>query len=201
MPSRFLNNGCFPYVNEKYAQVPLDRAYGTQKKGSLTIQCDELWSFVGNKGNKQWVWLALDTNTREIVGVYIGARDEAAARKLWESLPPVYRQCAIAYTDFWAAYGAVLPSKRHRAVGKETGKTSYRRAIQQYVEATGISPSPKNLVLFKIVGEPHWCYLVLYPSLQCIITYVALPRKCIACLTDCKIWRYSFRSAFKFLEY
>ncbi len=58
--------------------------------------------------NKQWVWLALDTNTREIVGVYIGARDEAAARKLWESLPPVYRQCAIAYTDFWAAYGAVL---------------------------------------------------------------------------------------------
>jgi IS1 family transposase len=44
---------------------------------------------------------------------------------LWDSLPPVYRQCAIAYTDFWAAYAAVLPSKRHRAVGKETGKTSY----------------------------------------------------------------------------
>ncbi len=78
-----------------------------------------------NKGNKQWVWLALDANTREIVGVYIGPRDEAAARKLWESLPPVYRQCTVAYTDFWAAYAAVLPSKRHRAVGKETGKTSY----------------------------------------------------------------------------
>jgi IS1 family transposase len=31
----------------------------------------------------------------------------------------------IAYTDFWAAYAAVLPSKRHRMVGKETGKTSY----------------------------------------------------------------------------
>jgi IS1 family transposase len=69
--------------------------------------------------------LALDANTREIVGVHVGARDEAAARKLWESLPPLYRQCAIIYTDFWTAYGAVLPSKRHRAVGKETGKTSY----------------------------------------------------------------------------
>jgi insertion element IS1 protein InsB len=97
----------------------------TQKKGKLTIQCDELWSFVDNKGNKQWVWLGLDVKTREIIGVYIGARDEAAARKLSQSLPPVYRQCAIAYTDFWAAYAAVLPSKRHRAVGKETGKTSY----------------------------------------------------------------------------
>ena len=80
---------------------------------------------MNNKGNKQWVWLALDANTRAIVGVYIGAHDEAAVRKLWESWPPVYRQCAIAYTDFWAAYGAVLPSKRHRAVGKETGKTSH----------------------------------------------------------------------------
>ena len=78
-------------------------AGGTQKKGRLTLQCDELWSFVENKGNKQWVWLALDTNTREIVGVSIGARDEAAARKLWQSVPAVYRQCASAYTDFWAA--------------------------------------------------------------------------------------------------
>ncbi|MBD2744677.1 IS1 family transposase, partial [Coleofasciculus sp. FACHB-1120] len=34
-------------------------------------------------------------------------------------------QCAVVYTDFWVAYAAVLPSKRHRAVGKETGKTSY----------------------------------------------------------------------------
>jgi insertion element IS1 protein InsB len=80
---------------------------------------------VDNKGNKQWVWLAIDAKTREIVGVYIGARDEGAALELWKSLPPVYRQCAVAYTDFWAAYGAVLPSKRHQAVGKETGKTSY----------------------------------------------------------------------------
>jgi insertion element IS1 protein InsB len=88
---------------------------------------------VDNKRNKQWAWLALDADTREIVGVYIGARDQASARKLWESLPPVYRQCAITYTDFWAAYAAVLPSKRQmpaatlreRAVGKETGKTSY----------------------------------------------------------------------------
>ncbi len=44
---------------------------------------------------------------------------------MWDSLPPIYRQCAVAYTDFWAAYTTVLPSSRHRAVGKETGKTSY----------------------------------------------------------------------------
>lgn len=78
-----------------------------------------------NKGNKQWVWLALDGETREIVGVYIGPRDEGAARHLWASLSPIYRQGVVAYTDFWAAYAAVFPSKRHQAVGKDTGKTSY----------------------------------------------------------------------------
>lgn len=71
---------------------------------------------MNHKGNKQWIWLALDADTREIVGVYVGARDEAAAQKLWQSLPAVYRQCAIAYTDFWTAYAAVLPSKRHRCL-------------------------------------------------------------------------------------
>ena len=27
--------------------------------------------------------------------------------------------------DFWSAYEQVIPSKRHKAVGKETGKTNY----------------------------------------------------------------------------
>ena len=83
-----------------------------------------MWSFVGSKQNKQWIWLAIDADTREIVGVYIGDRSRLSAKQLWQSLPAIYRQCAVGYTDFWEAYEQVLPSKRHRAVGKETGKTS-----------------------------------------------------------------------------
>lgn len=113
------------YVNEKYESIPKEVKVTSKKKGHLTIQCDELWSFVGNKDNKQWVWLAQDQKTREIVGAYVGSRDEKGARGLWKSLPPVYRQCAVAYTDFWSAYGKIFSSKRHKPVGKETGKTSY----------------------------------------------------------------------------
>ncbi len=116
------------------------------------MQCDQLWSFVDNKNNKQWVWLALDADPREIIGVYIGARDEAAARGLWDSLPPAYRQCAVAYTDFWAAYAAVLPSKRHRAVGKETGKTSYVERLNNTRKTSSVSFSAQNLVQFL----RHW---------------------------------------------
>jgi insertion element IS1 protein InsB len=63
--------------------------------------------------------LTINRETREIVGMAIGARTKAAARKLWASLPAVYRQCA------WEAYAAVLPLKRHRAVGKESGQTNH----------------------------------------------------------------------------
>jgi IS1 family transposase len=56
-----------------------------------------------------------NVETCEIVGmvVVVGARDEATAHQLWESLPSVYRQCAVCYSDFWKPYAAVLPAKRH----------------------------------------------------------------------------------------
>ena len=113
------------YVNKKLGAVKRQVEVKSKKKGKLTIQCDEMWSFVGDKDNKQWIWLAIDVLTKEIVGVYIGKRDEAGARGLWDSLPAVYRQCAVSYTDFWGAYGIVFPKKRHRAVGKDTGQTNY----------------------------------------------------------------------------
>lgn len=82
-------------------------------------------SFVGSKRQVQWVWIALDAATRQVAGLAVGARDEAGACALWENLPEVYRRHALAYTDFWRAYAAVLPSPQHEAVGKETGLTAY----------------------------------------------------------------------------
>jgi len=113
------------YVNQCYKVVPRQVQVGPKPKGPLAVQMDELWSFVDDKGNKQWVWLALDVVTREIVGCHIGDRSKDSALALWQSMPAVYRQCAMIYTDYWEAYQAVLPSKRHCAVGKETGLTSY----------------------------------------------------------------------------
>ncbi len=59
-----------------------------------------------------------------MVGVYVGARDRGGAEGLWRSLPAVYRQGAVAYTDVWSSSAELLPARRHRAVGKETGSTN-----------------------------------------------------------------------------
>ena len=94
-------------------------------KKRLTVQMDELWSFVDDKGNEQWVWFAIDAQTQEIVGVQVGDRSAVSAQALWNSMPPMYRQCAVIYTDHWSADGAMLPKKRHRSVDKDSGFTSY----------------------------------------------------------------------------
>ena len=96
------------YVNQKFYETPKVIEVTKKKVGRLTIQLDEMWSFVSSKENKQWVWLAIDANSREIVGVFVGDRSRQSATKLWQSLPPVYRQCGICYTDFWEAYEQVL---------------------------------------------------------------------------------------------
>ena len=92
------------------------------------------WSFVNHKNNKQWIWLALDKKTREIVGCYIGDRSEQGALRIMEFSPINLSrsrrrsdsgQCAVCYTDYWAAYEQVIPSKRHKAVGKNSGLTNH----------------------------------------------------------------------------
>jgi IS1 family transposase len=84
-----------------------------------------MWSFVTKKENKVWIWLAIDADSKKIVGVYVGKRDRGGAKGLWESLPPVYRQCAVSYTDFWSSYDEIFPKARHKSVGKESGKTNH----------------------------------------------------------------------------
>lgn len=103
-------------------------------------------------------------------------RDESAARKLWNSLPPIYHQCAVAYTDFWAAYGAVFPSKRHRAVGKETGKTSYIERFNNTIRQR-VSRLVRKTLSFSKSLENHigaiWYFIHHYNgSLTCL----ALPK-------------------------
>ena len=82
-------------------------------------------SSVGNRNAEKWVWPAIDADTKEIVGCHIGSRDRDGAERLRKSLPPVYRRCAVCYTDFWSSYKGVLPSERHRPVPEQSGKTDY----------------------------------------------------------------------------
>ena len=153
------------YVNKKLGAVNRQVEVKSKKKGKLIIQCDEMWSFVGNKGNKQWIWLAIDGFTKEIVGVYMGKRDQTGAQGLWDSLPAVYRQCAVSYTDFWTAYGIVFPQKRPRAVGKDTGQTNYierfNNTMRQRISRLGRKTLSFSKILSNHIGA-IWYFIHEY---------------------------------------
>ena len=98
-----------------HAQVPEDAQIELQ---SIDIESDELWSFVARKTNKQWVWVAQERSTRQIIAFYIGNRGEEGAQGLWDRIPEVYKQKACFYTDCWEAYRKVIPKHQHKPVEK-----------------------------------------------------------------------------------
>src|SRR5262245_45201001 len=90
----------------------------------LDVEADEIWSIVVSKENKQWVWIALDVTTKQVIAFYVGDRSASSARELWQRIPQVHRDHATFYTDGLAAYKTVLPSERHQVWAKSSGHTN-----------------------------------------------------------------------------
>ena len=53
----------------------------------LVLEVDELWSFVGNKKNDQWLWVVMHAETRQILAFHIGNRTKASGEALMAKLP------------------------------------------------------------------------------------------------------------------
>jgi insertion element IS1 protein InsB len=88
----------------------------------MTLERDELWSFVFKKAHDFWMRIALCRKTRQVVAYAVGDRSKKPCLRLWKAIPSAYRQ-RHCFTDCWATYAAVIPEEQHTAVGKETGET------------------------------------------------------------------------------
>jgi len=51
------------------------------------LEGDEMWSYVGNKSNDQWLWLVLHSSTRQILAFHVGKRNKVAGEALMAKLP------------------------------------------------------------------------------------------------------------------
>jgi insertion element IS1 protein InsB len=144
------------FMVSEHEQLPEDLNYRASVEtdklliGCIESEIDEMWSFVGNKKNKQWIWIAMDARSRQIIAFHVGDRSGESARKLWESIPKSYRDKATFYTDDWQAYKGVIPKERHRVVkGKanhiERFNCTMRQRISRLVrKALSFSKKLKN---------------------------------------------------------
>jgi insertion element IS1 protein InsB len=93
--------------------------------GRLDVEADEMRSFVKQKANKQWVWIAMDQQTQQIIAFHIGDRSHDRAKQLWGNLPAVYREQATFHTDQYEVYKGVIPTAQHQAITKKARKTNH----------------------------------------------------------------------------
>jgi len=115
------------------------------------LELDELWSFVYRRKDKRWVWLALCRRTRQVVAFAVGDRSEKTCKRLWQRVPPAYRRL-LCYTDFWDAYGKVIPEDQHQATDKGEGQTCHiapikPRAVEQHTAAASGPVRPADALL------------------------------------------------------
>lgn len=121
-----------PYVQDFEFDLSKDLLFKevlTKERGAriqmFGIQLDEMWSFVQNKADKQWIWLALNPNNRQIVAFHVGGRGQEDAQIFYDAIPKIFKENAGFFTDYWKAYACVIPEEKHFAVGKDSGLTAY----------------------------------------------------------------------------
>ena len=91
----------------------------------LEAEIDELWSFVGTKANRHWVWIAMDVSTRQVVAFPGGDRSGQSAEALWTRIPPMYQERATFYTDQDEVDKGVSPPAQHHAITRLARKTNH----------------------------------------------------------------------------
>src|SRR5437870_13228751 len=74
-------------------------------------EMDEMWSFVGNKGNPRWLWHAIDHHTGAVLAYVFGRRKDEVFLQLKALLEPFW--LTRYFTDHWGAYTRHLDPDVH----------------------------------------------------------------------------------------
>jgi insertion element IS1 protein InsB len=124
-----IEDTCFESLdNAMPHELLLDELYSKERGRRVEIfgiQLDEMWTFVGNKANKQWLWLALNPENRQIIAFHIGSRSGADARLFYNKIPDIFKGKAGFFSDYWQAYVGAFENESHFGVGKDSGLTAY----------------------------------------------------------------------------
>lgn len=90
-----------------------------------------MWTFVGRKRRKVWLWLAVERASRRIVAWVLGSRGTATLQRLWRALPCRYRRHTRYFTDRWraSAHAHVVGKTGTRVVEALNGKLRHRCSV------------------------------------------------------------------------
>jgi hypothetical protein len=72
---------CFDALPDHLHVQPVTH-YGNVMIRRLEVEADEMASFVQKKAHKQWIWIAMDATTRQVIAFHVGDRSRKSAKRL-----------------------------------------------------------------------------------------------------------------------
>lgn len=91
-----------------------------------SAELDEMWSFVHDKSNQRWLWLAINHDTGDVLAYTFGKRKDEVFKEFQTLLEPF--GITMFYTDDWGSYVRNLPYENH-IVGKKNTQTIERKNL------------------------------------------------------------------------
>lgn len=101
------------------------------KRGD-TVECDEVWTFVGSKKHPKWIWLSWSYQTTQTLSFALGERNKETGQVMWHGIPDSYSRKQV-YTDAYAVYGCFIPYSRHWVCPKGSGDTNIAEGCNVYL--------------------------------------------------------------------
>jgi len=126
-----VNSALLRTINPEDMTVTIERAG--------EAEMDEMWSFVGKKGDQRWLWHAIDHHTGAVLAYVFGRRTDEVFLRLKALLEPF--GLTRFSTDHWGAYTRHLdpdvhsPGKQHTQKIERTHLT-LRTRIKRLVRKT-----------------------------------------------------------------
>jgi insertion element IS1 protein InsB len=71
---------CFEALPDHLHVQPVSRTQDVMIQ-RLEVEADEMQSFVQKKANKLWIWLAMDSKTRQVIAFHVGDRSRRSAKR------------------------------------------------------------------------------------------------------------------------
>ena len=82
------------------------------------VEMDEMHSYIGQKKNSCWIWIAVDRYGKRFVHFVIGDRSSQTCGRLWDVLKA--KKLGRIMTDAWKAYQNIVPQEKHIQSKAET---------------------------------------------------------------------------------
>jgi insertion element IS1 protein InsB len=135
---------------------PAEVAWDLERAGEAEAEMDEMWSFVGHKGNPRWLWHAIDHHAGKVLAYVFGRRKDEVFLRLKVLLEPF--GLTRYYTDYWGAYTRHLDPDEHCPGKRNTQKIERKHLTLR----TRIKRLARKTICFSKTTQMHDIVLGLF---------------------------------------